>query len=1329
MTRYLWEASSGNFTLLADYLLPPDSGVFRLTTTTGQATAYAAIQAVNTAMGATWNTVFGHNSPGDYDHWSFTTSGTLGPGMEKAAASDSKYDHVFFIFRNSGGNVHPGSGYADHTGFSTSLMGRPANTYSIFGARNSPPVKLMCHEFCHLLFGDNKFHCAGGGNNTGGAYVDQYWISQVGGWSLMGLANRSMDSWCGWDRLRMGWKAAADSVHPGHILARDSANVGRKVGDLDATDPVDAGVYVLRDFVATGDALRIKVPFTDPVSEYPEWIWVENHQGRNQNGHLFDKWQFEDNACVQPLEPGLYMYMQIDRDNHVETSVNALYGGYEDYLRPLIASGHYDITYQPDTVDAYCVCWECPNLPFTRTTPNPLTGMGDTHWDPYDRNGDGMLNRSAADYRTKSVEYMGGAYWDQSVGAGHTRHGFRPGHNTKLGIGTNPSSASAMNLVGGNGNVNPLFVKNHRKIQLNGLSVELLAQLVDRSIRVRVRFDDVDVANDVRWCAPEIVLNPVATASGHSLNLKSGHTLTLDQGTTATRRNSAMTYNGQAIFTSPTLLRCTDQSWFNLEANSEVVVDNGSTLRLESGSRLDVASGAVLRVKHGGALELEGGSVLNVAAGGRVVIEEDPLNNLLDGTLRYHPGARINVEGTTGEVEIAGQLVIGPGATFTIGTLADATQTRGKLRFTSARVPSYNVVSAADSRFELRSNAKQRRVLHVEQEQLYFDALEAFVLEDVTAALISGARIVPAETAACTVRVANARVTSMDEYTNNAHQGLWLAGQPNTTLEGSTFSRGELGLRSVNTLGAGPHPLDCEFSNCTIGWQNVYRRLAATDCRFNYNGTGISAEHAAWHSELNGCSGTRNTTVVRFQGPTTLHVVDAAFNGNDTGIELREVAAHVECGTISENSLRGIHVRSSAGLRMGREKTETHDPVTMLDNGITVELDNAHHVYLYNGHNQLAPLITGMQNTLKGTMLCGTLSPQPAAYNNWEGTPGTPLATTEYHVTANCPYYPSPVIVFTDAHGAAGTPCGQAIPPCPRPPCEEPGLKRLDCPDCRTIETEVYGVEALHEASALALAMAEADSVVGNQRIAVDGLGQIIGAELEAPNADEYAVLHLDQEQLRRSLSAALSSGQVAAEAADTLVLQALAAHDRLIALAEADSNVVRRQYLRMDKAWLLRNTGSIDASIELLATVLADAAEEDQEEVARVHCLAVLERDLLNGVVRPHEVTDLASYCLGGATRSLRWPASVSRTTSTTADATGLWPNPTSGTVSVRGFEGCPNQLEILDLAGRVVADRSFTSRMEVDLPLAPGLYTYRITDKGDGAHRRGTGHLVITR
>jgi len=301
LTRYFQDASSGNFTVLADYLVPPENygaDIFQVSS----ASTSAVIAEVNQVWGTTLATAHNFTSVSDFDMWETNTANTgpaqpKTPGMEVAGV----YDHVMFIFR---------SGSWD-TGFFVpaspgSLLGHQANTYSVNHAHHGIPIDIVRHELSHALYGGNNFHTGGGGHNSTG----EYFITHGNAWSNMGLSGASINSWNAWDRQRMGWKANDQTF----AVSARLPNMAEANGDLDVNDPGDAGTYILRDFVTSGDALRIKLPFTNPTTEYPEFLWVENHQGTALNGNPFDKWNYEPDPCIATMVPGLQMYVQIDKE-------------------------------------------------------------------------------------------------------------------------------------------------------------------------------------------------------------------------------------------------------------------------------------------------------------------------------------------------------------------------------------------------------------------------------------------------------------------------------------------------------------------------------------------------------------------------------------------------------------------------------------------------------------------------------------------------------------------------------------------------------------------------------------------------------------------------------------------------------------------------------------------------------------------------------------------------------------------------------------------------------------------------------------------------------
>ncbi|MBS1569771.1 MAG: hypothetical protein JST45_10045, partial [Bacteroidetes bacterium] len=287
VTRYYQQASSGALHVIADYLMAPtNNGIFSVPSSTGYFPSLGPVIAVvDSVVNGNFNTYFQHGI-NDFDH--FTINGSATAGLEKVNPSTENpaiYDHLCFIFRNSRNRKLVDTVYVytemDQTGSTApgspgSIAGHASNTYSRFAAYNKRPTDIFRHEFGHNLYGGNKFHYAGGGDGTSG----MYWVSYSGGWGNMGLHNCSIESWSAWDRLQMGWKNVGQV---NQIAARNPGNTSEANGELDASVPSDAGTYVLRDFVQTGDAIRIKLPFTDPVNEYPEYLWVENHQGKVVN--------------------------------------------------------------------------------------------------------------------------------------------------------------------------------------------------------------------------------------------------------------------------------------------------------------------------------------------------------------------------------------------------------------------------------------------------------------------------------------------------------------------------------------------------------------------------------------------------------------------------------------------------------------------------------------------------------------------------------------------------------------------------------------------------------------------------------------------------------------------------------------------------------------------------------------------------------------------------------------------------------------------------------------------------------------------------------------
>jgi len=609
MTNYFAECSFNQFKVLGDYINQiitvneSDLGSVNFTTIKQN-----ALQQIN-QLGIL-NTHYGSTIT-DLDNWK--NKAVRGDVNISGPDSPYSFDHIIFIYRN----YHA---WSDQSGMANSfspetLLGYHFDTYTEFNAGGSIPFNIFRHEFGHLLFGGNNFHASG--SHSGGAGGGTTFIPDQKGWSMMGGRESSFQTCNAWDRDRMDWKA------PGKTMTISAINTNglEMSGDLDAMNSNHAGIYLLRDFVTTGDALRIKLPFI-PSTEYQEYIWIENHQTSTNNGSNFDHYTYESLSCMTPSVPGIYMYVQAGKD--IKTGDASYYfspiGQNGHYLRFLPADGMYDLKYESTQMQSTCIGWNWFN-PFEKQPQfmNPLTGTMDLERPANDNNGDEEIHR--AEHKELIIEKIGNQYYNNLPYLGHSRHAFTLNGNSTISMSTNPSTNSMMTLE--RGNIFPVTSgKDNRIIRLNGVAITILEELPDGSIKVEVKFDQTNVNNNVRWCG-NIELNAINGANGYSLNLTQNKTINIDQGYTPTRIDNPMAINGEKYFVDHTLFTCLDNAYFHIEQNANVNVINGSTLHLKADSKLELEDGAKLYIGANSQLIIDDGAILNLKPGAVIEIDED----------------------------------------------------------------------------------------------------------------------------------------------------------------------------------------------------------------------------------------------------------------------------------------------------------------------------------------------------------------------------------------------------------------------------------------------------------------------------------------------------------------------------------------------------------------------------------------------------------------------------------------------------------------------------------------------------------------------------------
>jgi hypothetical protein len=579
ISKFFHETSFGNYTVTGDYLINP--------TNPDQPVQILASENVSTSRILTTASEFlsfstkSNFSFSDFDRWTMTHTGHAKqtPSMD----SPLRFDHVMVIIRNSN---YPSnlSGWTS-TRSGGRLFNYENDTYSFFCTHEYLPLHILIHEFSHMLFGGTNFHAGGSHSKKAG---HSYFLPLQGGWGMMGAAGKSFLTVNAWERRRLGWKLPGKNFD---ISCLDSTGIHEVNADLDAIRPGQQGIYLIRDFQTTGDAIRIRLPHL-PDNVFPQWLWIENHQTKRFNNSEFDVFQYEYNECVDNALPGLYMYMQVDKE---EITGREIFSGYADYLRPVPANGMYDFQYGDTTVRNTCVnaLHYYPHV-FHKKFQNPFSGNHELEWlfIPALVKGERITPDS---YVPPVIRKSGNRYVANLPNNGTADTPFRTGGNTRIGIGTNPSTAPMITNVSAN---NELFGggrPNNRVIFLNGISVEILPfeTPVKGAMYVRIRFDDFTVREEMRWCADTIILPETKM-----LTIYPGIRLHIDRGLTPTKMTNPEKINNQLTFTHPTIFILEPNTTLRLEKRSQLIIDNGSQFIISPGAKVIMEKGSAVIVRR-----------------------------------------------------------------------------------------------------------------------------------------------------------------------------------------------------------------------------------------------------------------------------------------------------------------------------------------------------------------------------------------------------------------------------------------------------------------------------------------------------------------------------------------------------------------------------------------------------------------------------------------------------------------------------------------------------------------------------------------------------------
>jgi M6 family metalloprotease-like protein len=581
MTKYFRQASFGKFQVTGDVLdsimTIPISSIRDEKGNVVTQEAYAQNhyrKAVLNKVNSLQNPPFLFGSKvADFDRWTYTGGGK--PNVEEP---NGKLDLIMIVWRN----IHVG-GLGEASGFVMpgdigEVLGHHTDMYSMFRTESMLPEVIMRHEFSHTLYGGNNFHTAGGGVGQ------RTFMQTVGGWSNMSAADGCSPIYNAWDRERLNWRNPDNTFL---ISARCNGTDNEVNGDLEYGDELCSfGEFTLRDFATTGDAIKIKLPHL-PDKVRNQYLWLENHQ--RVDGMIDHE---------KSMSKGLYAYIQVGKDKRKGRTI---YDGPNNYIWPLVAQGSYDFVYLP----------EQKAIDLREGRANPLTGANYLMRFMHDTDGDGKFRITGemgqrtewilpeklfVEGEEKGTEFF--SYMQYPL-FGTPEVAFRPNLNSKMGLGYNPSCTPLYSHSG-----QQPMPDDNRRIYLNGLSVEVISQNDDGSVGIRIRWDDFDIPNNVRWCG-DVSLSEKA-------HVKKGGSITLDQGFTPQVAQVVQTLKGEKLFTEPTLLEVDSGATLMLDKYTNLWIKNGATLLIRKGANVILADRSGIVVEQGSHLFIEEGATLKV---------------------------------------------------------------------------------------------------------------------------------------------------------------------------------------------------------------------------------------------------------------------------------------------------------------------------------------------------------------------------------------------------------------------------------------------------------------------------------------------------------------------------------------------------------------------------------------------------------------------------------------------------------------------------------------------------------------------------------------------
>ncbi len=524
--------------------------------------------------------------------------------------ADGKPDCIIFVYRNHSGmpqqifkRGRSGWGGGVATSF---LRGYKSPWESVnfdnmgftlsdeSGKNGDAFMAMFLHEIAHKLYNSPHYN---GANGTIGNYFFYPDVS----YGMMNSTNFTNVTANGWERWILGW------------INLDKQDLDKTVS-IDSIDYLEHS-FILRDYVTTGDAIRL------PIPHYPDsYLWIENHQNISvMERNLFGGRALSVTGDVVPeLDKGIYAYVEriSPNRNFLPTYGNRFQS---NGLRFLHAGGNWDYTHS-GLSRSWNTYFYNPVTALKKGRQNPFSGTNpfmryiDDYPEGWDINNkpDGKIKYRSSVHGgyLESVPFIHQEENEEMVAV----YGFSGGNSDRSKtILKSHSPFFQNNEILSLSSGHPVFglVNYNRKkatlehIELNGMHVDF-KHIDENAYLVTVRYNDFNIKKDIRLTGNIIVKPNYLDSLEYGLIINSDVDVTIDRsGTVNTHKliNGSFVNPTEIIIDKHSRILMESKSKLKIEDNSSLILEKGAYLKMGYKTQIIIGENAQLIIKEGAKID------------------------------------------------------------------------------------------------------------------------------------------------------------------------------------------------------------------------------------------------------------------------------------------------------------------------------------------------------------------------------------------------------------------------------------------------------------------------------------------------------------------------------------------------------------------------------------------------------------------------------------------------------------------------------------------------------------------------------------------------------